>query len=212
MATTKAIEHEENGSTATTRTNPNPTTRTKNARRRSLVNILFQLPSRQMASSTSCPLVAQDPNSTLTRTAVLEEEEPDELARSIPLDILKEIVEYLSVCDMLSLSLASKHVHSLLLPSLYHTVTLSSSSSCINTLSFLLSNPSLSNLIHKIVLRPNYYLSWPREDIWVDERSIAGMVEKIAMSEQGSGLVRLETFDWDGLEMPDSSLWTTLRI
>lgn len=68
--------------------------------------------------------------------------------------------------------------------------------------------PDICAHVRKLALRPNYYLAWPRVDTRLDERWVASMIDKIAA--RGS-FSKLHTFDWDGLEMPTDSLWTTLR-
>ncbi|KAF4609532.1 hypothetical protein D9613_012248 [Agrocybe pediades] len=131
---------------------------------------------------------------------------------SIPLDIVRGIVDHLDVSEMLSLSLTSKRMYAFMAPSLYHTITLSSSRACSRTLRMFLKKPHLAQLVRKMVLRPNYYLAWPREDKRIDEGRVEDMVIRLAMSGDGDALAGLETFDWDGLEMPNSVLWTTLRL
>ena len=61
--------------------------------------------------------------------------------------------------------------------------------------------------IRKLVVRPNYHLSWPKRDKFVDEEWVSVMIAKIAPS-----LVLLNTFDWDGLEVPCDKLWDALRV
>ncbi|KAH9476327.1 hypothetical protein JR316_0011902 [Psilocybe cubensis] len=159
---------------------------TKNGRRRSL-KTLFQLP---LSSRTS---IYGSISGTLP-------------VGSIPADIVREIVDLLAPSDILNFSLASKHLRAMLLPALYETVTLKSSKNCRVTLSMLKSRKDICGYVRKLAVRPNYYLAWPRPDEQLSEEWVVSMIEDISMD-----LISLHTFDWDGLELPDDSLWHTLR-
>ncbi|KAF9456661.1 hypothetical protein BDZ94DRAFT_331836 [Collybia nuda] len=125
---------------------------------------------------------------------------------SVPADIIREIVDLLSPADILSFSLTSKSLHTLLLPPLYDSVALRSSRKCESTLELLGQRPDLCALIRKLAVRPNYYLAWPKPDKPLDEEWVASKIAKIAPY-----LTSLNTFDWDGLEVPVDVLWSTLR-
>jgi hypothetical protein len=72
----------------------------------------------------------------------------------------------------------------------------------------MLSNrPDLCGHIRKLLVRPNYYLSWPKRDKFIDEEWVATMIADIAPN-----LVLLNAFDWDGLEVPSDRLWEALRV
>lgn len=60
--------------------------------------------------------------------------------------------------------------------------------------------------VRKLAVRPNYYLAWPRPDEQLSEAWVVTMIQDISMD-----LTAMHTFDWDGLELPDDSLWETLR-
>jgi hypothetical protein len=92
------------------------------------------------------------------------------------------------------------------MPALYETVTLKSSKECKSTLEMLKTRKDVCGYIRKLALRPNYYLAWPKRDDDLSEVWVAEMVEIIS-----EDLKMLHTFDWDGLELPKDSLWTTLR-
>ncbi|PPQ93590.1 hypothetical protein CVT25_005470 [Psilocybe cyanescens] len=159
---------------------------TKNGRRRSL-KTLFQLPLS-------------------TRTSIYGSISATAAVGSIPADIVREIVDLLAPSDILSFSLASKHLRALLLPALYETVTLKSSKNCRVTLNMLRSRKDICAHVRKLAVRPNYYLAWPRPDEQLSEAWVVTMIQDISMD-----LTAMHTFDWDGLELPDDSLWETLR-
>ncbi|KAJ6549686.1 hypothetical protein B0H19DRAFT_1264606 [Mycena capillaripes] len=125
---------------------------------------------------------------------------------SLPGDILREVAELLSPNDILSVSLTASHVRMLLIPELYRTVHLRSSRTCDSGLRMLKARPELCAHIHKLAVRPNYYLAWPARDTQLSEEWVATMISRIAGT-----LTNLRTFDWDGLEMPRDGLWLTLR-
>ena len=60
-----------------------------------------------------------------------------------------------------------------------------------------------------MVLKPNYYLAWPKKDGYVDEAWVAKMVEQVAKK---GWLMRLEWFEWEGLEVPRDQMWEALRL
>ena len=93
------------------------------------------------------------------------------------------------------------------MPALYDTVTLKSSKECKSTLEMLKTRGDICGYIRKLALRPNYYLAWPKRDDDLSEVWVAEMVEIISKD-----FKMLHTFDWDGLELPKDSLWTTLRL
>ncbi|KAJ7077468.1 hypothetical protein C8R43DRAFT_910536 [Mycena crocata] len=125
---------------------------------------------------------------------------------SLPGDILRDIAEQLSPNDILSVSLTASRVRELLIPELYRTVHLRSSRSCESGLRMLEKRPELCAYIQKLAVRPNYYLAWPTRDAPLSEDVVASTICRIAPA-----LVRLRTFDWDGLEMPRDDLWLVLR-
>lgn len=61
--------------------------------------------------------------------------------------------------------------------------------------------------VRKLAVRPNYYLAWPKPDEELSEVWVVDTIEDISKD-----LVMMHTFDWDGLEQPKDSLWTTLRL
>ncbi|RDB15634.1 hypothetical protein Hypma_004008 [Hypsizygus marmoreus] len=125
---------------------------------------------------------------------------------SIPPDIIREIADLLSPTDILSLSLTSSGLRTFLIPALYESVTLKSSRKCRITLTMLAKRPDICAHIRKFAVRPNYYLSWPKPDEALEEDWVACMIEKIA-----GDLTQLQTFDWDGLEVPGDRMWGALR-
>ena len=92
------------------------------------------------------------------------------------------------------------------MPALYETVTLKSSKNCRVTLNMLLHRKDICGYIRKLAVRPNYYLAWPKPDEHLSEAWVVETIEHLSTS-----LTAMHTFDWDGLELPNDSLWVTLR-
>ena len=92
------------------------------------------------------------------------------------------------------------------MPALYDTVILKSSRNCKATLEMLRRRRHICGYIRKLAVRPNYYLAWPRPDEELNEAWVVDMIDEISKD-----LKTMHTFDWDGLELPKDSLWTTLR-
>ncbi|KAJ7580253.1 hypothetical protein C8J56DRAFT_1169471 [Mycena floridula] len=125
---------------------------------------------------------------------------------SVPADLLIEIAALLAPSDILRFSLASSYTRDLLMPTLYETVVLKSSRTCKSTLKIFATKPEIVQCIKKLAVRPNYYLAWPKANEPVDEAWVAEAIRRIAPH-----LERLQSFDWDGLEMPSDELWKTLQ-
>jgi hypothetical protein len=147
------------------------------------------------------------------------------VAGSIPEDVICEIAAVLSIADILSFSLTvsslpfmnhisnsfsclqSTCLRRILLPFLYDTVVLKSSKKCRIALDMLGSQRDICKFVKKLAVRPNYYLSWPRPDEYLQEDWVVTKLEELAWD-----LENMHTFDWDGLELPDDRLWETLRL
>ncbi|PFH49847.1 hypothetical protein AMATHDRAFT_95590, partial [Amanita thiersii Skay4041] len=167
-------------------------TRAKANRRRSLKSFL-QLPLSTRLSPDS------DGDDRLAST-------PSTRGRYVPVDIILTIADLLAPIDVLSFSLSSSTMRALLMSTLYHTMILKSSQKCHHTLLMLSNRPDICAHVRKLAVRPNYYLSWPKRDRYLDEDWVADTIAKIAPS-----LTSIHTFDWDGLEIPSDHLWDTLR-
>ncbi|KAM6494691.1 hypothetical protein JOM56_009314 [Amanita muscaria] len=138
---------------------------------------------------------------------------------SLPLDIILTIGSLVSPSTLLNLVLASPAFYDVLLPSLYRTLVLPSSDHCLTVLPRFNRRKPLSgtfstgrmlcSYIRELVLKPNYYLAWPRKDRHVDENWVAGMVENFAKK---GWLANLESFEWEGLEVPRDEMWEALRF
>ena len=70
----------------------------------------------------------------------------------------------------------------------------------------LAERPDICVHIRKFAVRPNYYLAWPKPDEPLAEEWVAYKIVQMA-----GNLTMMDTFDWDGLEMPKDSLWGALR-
>lgn len=164
-----------------------------NRRRRSLIS--FFLPQNETSSAS--------PTSTL----------------SLPLDVILTIGSLVSPSTLLNLVLASRAFYDILLPSLYRTLVLPSSDHCLAVLPRFNRRKPLSgtfstgrmlcSYIRELVLKPNYYLAWPRKDRHIDENWVSSMVEKLAKK---GWLANLESFEWEGLEVPRDEMWEALRF
>ena len=99
----------------------------------------------------------------------------------------------------------SKSAYRLLLPALYISLDLISFEICKDRLEFLIKHPELARRIRKLVLRPSCWLVSSAEaldnEVWVTK-----VLELLAPN-----LHALYTFIWDGLEMPEDRIWSTLR-
>ncbi|KAJ6627819.1 hypothetical protein B0H10DRAFT_310596 [Mycena sp. CBHHK59/15] len=129
----------------------------------------------------------------------------------VPLDIIIEIAERLNSSeDVLSLSLTSSRIHATLLPVLYASVDLRSSRMCRSTLEMFLSGRyDVPRYIRRLVVRPNHIDRRTEHVKPIDEAWVVQCIVKLAAS---GSLQRLDTFFWDGSEMPqDDSIWSTLR-
>ncbi|KAJ7267016.1 hypothetical protein B0H12DRAFT_1010601 [Mycena haematopus] len=138
-----------------------------------------------------------------------------DLAARVPLDIIIEIAERLtSFEDILSLSLTSTRIYATLLPVLYASVDLRSNRMCKNTLEMLLNGRpgvKITRYIRRLVVRPNHIergSQQPQTAKPLDEGWVVQSIVKLATSGR---LPRLASFFWDGSEMPQDSLWSTLR-
>ena len=94
----------------------------------------------------------------------------------------------------------------MLTSSLYRTVTLQSSSDCKVILELLLKRADICGHIREFAVQPNYYKAWPKSDKRICEIWVANAIKKISRH-----LKAIRSFDWDGLELPDDSLWLELR-
>ncbi|TFK37842.1 hypothetical protein BDQ12DRAFT_607081 [Crucibulum laeve] len=145
-------------------------------------------------------------NSLSTRSSVYQPLSTKRALGWIPEDIILEIVDLLSPLDVQNLSVTSSHLRTLLLPTIYETVVLKSSRKCKMALNTLELRPEICRCIKKLAVRPNYYLSWPKADEYLDEAWLARKISGISQN-----LSSLHTFDWDGLELPQDYLWGTLQ-
>jgi len=63
-------------------------------------------------------------------------------------------------------------------------------------------NRPICRYIRKLAVRPNYYLAWPQPDGFLDEDWVVNMLVSLA-----EDFPLLNTFDWDGSELPGDRLW-----
>jgi hypothetical protein len=99
----------------------------------------------------------------------------------------------------------SSSINTLLIPVLYSSLEFKSVARCNERLEFLLRRPDLAHYVHKLVLRPSH-LQDPSPELFNAEIAISKAIELLAPN-----LYSLHTFIWDGLEMPEDYIWSTLR-
>ena len=100
----------------------------------------------------------------------------------------------------------SSRMYALLLPVLYSSVDLRTSK-IRTTLNNFVERPTATRCIRRLVVRPNH-CDWPEVDEWIDETSVVNVIVKMA---NAGNLQAMNTFFWDGSEMPDDCLWSILR-
>ncbi|KAF7428976.1 hypothetical protein PC9H_008213 [Pleurotus ostreatus] len=139
-----------------------------------------------------------------------EETRFTKVTRTVPMDIILEIAQRLtSLGALLDFGLISRSTYHILLPTLYAHVQLDSNDQCRATLSYLAREPDVAIFVKSLVVRPNHRI-WDsnahQEE--QDEAWIADLVSLIA----AQGKFRLlESFHWDGMEVPKDRLWLKLR-
>ncbi|CAA7266164.1 unnamed protein product [Cyclocybe aegerita] len=136
----------------------------------------------------------------------------------LPANILYEIARHLDLRDVLQLGLCSHRTQTLVSPLLYHTIDLKSTNQCKITLLALSKRPATERSVHvkRLVVRPNNpeWSGDPSGDtdsatMQFEEERIAKLVGVLGRK---GHLVSLDTFEWDGLEMPGPDMWDALRI
>ncbi|KAJ7645388.1 hypothetical protein B0H17DRAFT_450243 [Mycena rosella] len=131
--------------------------------------------------------------------------------QDLPYDILLLILAHLPRNYILTLCLLSRSMFDLLVPPLYASVDLKTSSACRATLSSKrLFEPNMAAHMRKLIVRPNHPSCWARtNEPAVDESWVADTLARLASS---GHLANLHTFIWDGMESPSDSLWLALRL
>lgn len=99
----------------------------------------------------------------------------------------------------------SQRLRALLVPALYSRVELKTNKQCKIALITLSKYPNISQHVRELIVRVNL-VEWTGADERVDEDLVATLISKLAVK-----LQRLESFEWDGLEMPHNSLWQSLK-
>ena len=89
---------------------------------------------------------------------------------------------------------------------LYFRVELKTNKQCKTALITFSKHPEITQHIRQLVVRVNA-VEWTDPDEEIDEDLVATLISKLALRLGG-----LETFQWDGLEMPHDQLWSALRI
>ncbi|KAF6751609.1 hypothetical protein DFP72DRAFT_1172030 [Ephemerocybe angulata] len=131
---------------------------------------------------------------------------PKSLIEALPSFVIYEIGRQAeSLCDVLNLSLASSRMRSLIAPFLYSNIELKTNKQCKATLVFLSKRPEIAQHIRRLAVHPNP-LEWTPLGEEIDEGLVANLITRICPS-----LRSLESFAWEGWEMPSDELWISLR-
>lgn len=99
----------------------------------------------------------------------------------------------------------SKEVYELIYPTLYAAVEFQGLKRCRTGLALLYRQPKLAHYVRKLVLRPSYRQASNQNAI-DDELGLIQMMELLVPN-----LHLLDTFVWDGHEMPKDDIWQLLR-
>ena len=91
------------------------------------------------------------------------------------------------------------------MPKLYGTVELKVNEHCINALEALSEQREITQHIHTLIVRPNNVERTLAGD-FLDETFVSNIIVRMS-----SRLPALRAFTWDGMEMPEDSLWHSLR-
>lgn len=97
-----------------------------------------------------------------------------------------------------------------MLPVLYDSVCLATSFQCAEMLNAFERTPELAGYVKALTVRPNSQ-DWaaPAEAEALNESWMAAMIGKIASA---GHFAALHTFIWEGVSVPEDSLWLTLRV
>ncbi|TFK31352.1 hypothetical protein BDQ12DRAFT_694285 [Crucibulum laeve] len=144
--------------------------------------------------------------SSSTTTTATPTPTPTSPIESLPPHVISEIGRHCHLLrDVLNFSLSCRRFRTTLAPILYSTVELKTNKQVKTTLASLAKLPDLSRHIQTLVIRPNC-AEWTASNDLLDESAVADWIMHIA-----SDLEALESFTWDGLEMPVDMLWLVLR-
>ncbi|KAE9393891.1 hypothetical protein BT96DRAFT_978766 [Gymnopus androsaceus JB14] len=124
----------------------------------------------------------------------------------IPIDILREIASHVNPGpDILNLSLTSKRIHDHIYPILFRDIELRNNHAR-QIVQYLLLRPKVARTVQSLVLRPSF-LQMCSKRLLARERDLARDVEFLAPN-----LYNLRKFVWDGIEIPASSVWASLKL
>ncbi|KIM41466.1 hypothetical protein M413DRAFT_11036 [Hebeloma cylindrosporum] len=123
----------------------------------------------------------------------------------LPTHLILEIGRQSPLRGILHLSRCSRRLRTLFAPVLYSTVELKTNKQCKVTLVALSKRPELSRHIRHLIVRPNT-LEWTDPGDEIDEDLVATLIASMAKQ-----LRTLEAFEWDGMEMPNDTLWMALK-
>lgn len=164
------------------------------------------MPSRTFSITTSpLPKLKQYFRQGAPQMPVVSSQTPCHI-EALPSTVVHEIgVQCESLYDVLNLSLCSSRMRSLLAPYLYSSVDLKTNKQCKSTLVYLSKHPEIARYVRRLVVSPNK-LEWTTPGEEVHEGLVADLITRISPN-----LRSLETFLWEGWEMPTDDLWSSLR-
>ncbi|KAE9394247.1 hypothetical protein BT96DRAFT_923674 [Gymnopus androsaceus JB14] len=128
------------------------------------------------------------------------------MTQILPLDILLEITPHVDPIDVLNLSLTSKCIHHYIHPLLFHDIELRGLKRAFKIVQYLLLNPKRARTVRSLVIRPSYLRRTSKKRL-AGEQHLSSCVERLAPK-----LHNLRKFVWDGIEIPASSMWASLRL
>lgn len=99
----------------------------------------------------------------------------------------------------------NKAMLSSVLSTLYSSVDLRSNTRCRDCLQFLISRPDIAGCVKSLTIAPNYLENHDKR-LLKEELVIARNLKRVIPN-----LHSLREFRWDGLEIPEDSIWLSLR-
>ncbi|KAF9078229.1 hypothetical protein BDP27DRAFT_1311012 [Rhodocollybia butyracea] len=129
--------------------------------------------------------------------------------RPLPVTILRGITPHPDIGNgvLNHARLTSKRIYAIHSDSLvWREIYLPDCKLALQFIRLLLRKPHQARLVQKLVLRPNYFRIATEKRL-EDERELARAVELLAPH-----IPNLEMFVWDGIEIPFSAMWASLRL
>ena len=120
--------------------------------------------------------------------------------RTLSISLKRQVVHLLLITGHPALTTSatsqSKYIFTGVVPCLYEIVVLVGVEQCIQTLEMLFRHPDIARHVRKLVVRTG-----------TNGSDISSVVRKVALRFDA-----LNTFEWDGEEMPEEDIWFALRM